>query len=110
MPVATHSGDEIRRRWRARTSQRCCAGTCAGRSATRSDRHSPAHRIPFWIRQPLRPGSRIDLGATFDQRDVLVAQEVRLPRVLVGALVRAALGISGAAMQGVFATRSPSPA
>lgn len=44
----------------------------------------------------------IDLGATFDQRDVLVVQEVRLPRVLVGALVGAALGISGAAMQGVF--------
>ncbi len=36
------------------------------------------------------------------EREWLVVSQVRLPRVLVGALVGMALGISGAAMQGVF--------
>jgi iron complex transport system permease protein len=42
------------------------------------------------------------IGTTFTERELLVVSQVRLPRVLVGALVGAALGISGAAMQGVF--------
>lgn len=44
----------------------------------------------------------IDVGPAFDGRDVLVVGQVRLPRVLVGALVGGGLGIAGAAMQGVF--------
>lgn len=43
-----------------------------------------------------------DVGGDLAQRDVIVIQEIRLPRVAVGALVGAALGIAGAAMQGVF--------
>ena len=35
-------------------------------------------------------------------RDLLIIQEIRLPRVIMGALVGGALAISGAVMQGVF--------
>ncbi|GAB6931139.1 iron ABC transporter permease [Paenibacillus sp. JCM 10914] len=38
----------------------------------------------------------------YSEREWLVVSQVRLPRVLVGALVGLALGISGAVMQGVF--------
>ncbi|MDF2660312.1 MAG: iron transporter [Paenibacillus sp.] len=38
----------------------------------------------------------------FSDRELLVVAQVRLPRVLAGAMVGAALGISGAAMQGLF--------
>ena len=44
----------------------------------------------------------LSVGPAFTDRDVLVITEVRLPRVLVGALVGGALGIAGATMQGVF--------
>ncbi|HVL84112.1 MAG TPA: iron ABC transporter permease [Pseudonocardia sp.] len=58
--------------------------------------------IPFLDTAGIVAGSvGLELGV-YDPRDVLVVQEVRLPRVIVGALVGAALGISGAAMQGVF--------
>lgn len=42
------------------------------------------------------------ISVPFSEREWLVVSQVRLPRVLVGALVGMALGISGAAMQGVF--------
>ena len=38
----------------------------------------------------------------YSERDAVVVLNIRLPRVLVGALVGAALGISGAIMQGLF--------
>ncbi len=41
-------------------------------------------------------------GIPYSERELLVVAQVRLPRVLVGALIGAALGVSGAAMQGVF--------
>ncbi|MED1785800.1 iron ABC transporter permease [Brevibacillus fortis] len=44
----------------------------------------------------------LHMEASFTERELLVISEVRLPRILVGALIGAALGISGAAMQGVF--------
>lgn len=44
----------------------------------------------------------INTGMTYSEREWLVVSQVRLPRVLVGAMIGAALGISGAAMQGVF--------
>lgn len=44
----------------------------------------------------------IDLGIDFSDREAVVIMDIRLPRVLVGALVGAALGISGAMMQGLF--------
>ncbi len=43
-----------------------------------------------------------DTGVTYSQRDLLVVRDLRLPRVLVGALVGAALAVSGAAMQALF--------
>lgn len=42
------------------------------------------------------------VDGTAGERERLVIEQVRLPRVLVGALVGAALGISGASMQGLF--------
>lgn len=42
------------------------------------------------------------LFAEGSQRDQLVVQDIRLPRLLLGILVGAALGIAGAAMQGIF--------
>lgn len=44
----------------------------------------------------------INTGTPFSERELLVVSQVRWPRVLTGAMVGAALGISGAAMQGVF--------
>lgn len=46
--------------------------------------------------------SHIKLGQEFADRDAVVIMDIRLPRVLVGALVGAALGIAGAIMQGLF--------
>ncbi|GAA3402273.1 FecCD family ABC transporter permease [Paenibacillus hodogayensis] len=42
------------------------------------------------------------VGGGYTDRELLVVAQVRLPRVLAGAFVGAALGISGAAMQGLF--------
>ncbi|WP_246021038.1 FecCD family ABC transporter permease [Paenibacillus lentus] len=39
---------------------------------------------------------------SFTDRELLVVTEMRLPRVLAGGLVGAALGVSGGAMQGLF--------
>lgn len=44
----------------------------------------------------------LDIGVSFLDRDVVVIMDIRLPRVMVGALVGGALGISGAIMQGLF--------
>lgn len=44
----------------------------------------------------------LTIGQAHSVRDVVVVTEIRMPRVVVGALVGAALGVSGAAMQGVF--------
>ncbi|MEK8127253.1 iron ABC transporter permease [Paenibacillus filicis] len=40
--------------------------------------------------------------SSISDRELLVVWQIRFPRVLVGALIGAALGVSGAAMQGVF--------
>lgn len=42
------------------------------------------------------------LPVSFAEREMLVIDQVRLPRVLVGALVGAALGVAGVIMQGLF--------
>lgn len=44
----------------------------------------------------------IDLGVAYDARQEAVMWSIRLPRVLLGVLVGAALGVAGAALQGVF--------
>jgi len=44
----------------------------------------------------------VNLETGFSEREQLIVAQVRLPRVLAGAMIGAALGISGAAMQGVF--------
>lgn len=44
----------------------------------------------------------IHTGIEFIERNAIVIMDIRLPRVLVGALVGGALGISGAIMQGLF--------
>ena len=44
----------------------------------------------------------VNTGLSFTVRDQVVIMDIRLPRVLVGALVGASLGISGAVMQGIF--------
>lgn len=41
-------------------------------------------------------------GAEFDQRDVSVVWQLRVPRIILGTMVGAALAISGAAMQSLF--------
>lgn len=45
---------------------------------------------------------KINTGIDFVEKNQLVIMNIRLPRVLVGALVGGALGISGAIMQGLF--------
>ena len=40
--------------------------------------------------------------ATFGRTEQLVIEQIRLPRILVGALVGMALGVAGATMQGLF--------
>ncbi|MFD0871386.1 FecCD family ABC transporter permease [Paenibacillus residui] len=45
---------------------------------------------------------RLPVEAVAGDRERLVVEQVRLPRVIVGGLVGAALAISGAAMQGLF--------
>lgn len=44
----------------------------------------------------------INLGLDIANRDAVVIMDIRLPRVLVGVLVGAALGTAGAVMQGLF--------
>jgi iron complex transport system permease protein len=44
----------------------------------------------------------LDLGAAYEAQQALVLTEIRLPRVLLGALVGAGLSVSGALMQGLF--------
>ena len=44
----------------------------------------------------------VDSGGAFSQQQELVLLYIRLPRVLLGALIGAALGVSGALMQGLF--------
>ena len=50
------------------------------------------------------PGALADLvsGAGLAPRDRLVLLEIRLPRLVLGLLIGAALGVSGALMQGLF--------
>ena len=43
----------------------------------------------------------LDLGG-FDKTEQLVIEQIRLPRIVVGALVGMALGVAGATMQGLF--------
>ncbi|TWH01214.1 iron complex transport system permease protein [Mesorhizobium sp. J18] len=42
------------------------------------------------------------LGGTVSERDRIIVYDIRLPRVLLGILIGAALAISGAVMQGLF--------
>ena len=52
---------------------------------------------------PLTPGEVLDgFFAPVDESGAIIVRELRLPRVILGAIVGAALGISGAAMQGLF--------
>jgi iron complex transport system permease protein len=58
---------------------------------------------------PIAPGrvaeillAKLTGGAALDGRDALVVLNIRLPRVLLGMLVGAALAVSGALMQGLF--------
>lgn len=52
---------------------------------------------------PLTPAEVMaGLFAPVDDPAAIIVRELRLPRVLLGAIVGAALGISGAAMQGLF--------
>ena len=44
----------------------------------------------------------VDLGIAYGQQEASVVWAIRLPRVLLAALVGAALAVSGAALQGVF--------
>lgn len=60
---------------------------------------------PTWYRVPLDlldslPGVRIDSGLTAQQHDLI--WQIRMPRVVLAALVGGALSISGASYQGVF--------
>jgi len=48
--------------------------------------------------------------AALDARDGLILHEIRLPRLLLGTLVGAALGVSGAMMQGLFRNPLADPA
>lgn len=41
-------------------------------------------------------------GAEFGRTEQLVIEQIRLPRIVVGAIVGMALGVAGAAMQGLF--------
>lgn len=51
-----------------------------------------------------------DLGIAFDERKELVLWTIRLPRVILSLGIGAALGLSGAALQGVFRNPLADPA
>ena len=60
---------------------------------------------------PIAPGDAVaivlhhlgvDTGISIDPQDDAILWVIRLPRVVLGALVGGALGIAGAALQGVF--------
>jgi iron complex transport system permease protein len=50
------------------------------------------------------------LGGEVEARDLIIVKDIRLPRVLLGALVGAALAVSGAVMQGLFRNPLADPA
>jgi len=53
------------------------------------------HAIVAW----LSPGAATD---AFSERDMIIIRDIRMPRVAIGALIGAALAVSGAVMQGLF--------
>ena len=60
-------------------------------------------RIPFQHTMAIiLDGMSIGMDSSFTERERLIVSDVRLPRVLVGVLVGAALGTAGALMQGLF--------
>ncbi|QDG77384.1 iron ABC transporter permease [Labrenzia sp. PHM005] len=62
--------------------------------------------IPVLSILPHIPGQIFDPGSPLPEgislRDWIVVMEIRLPRILLGALIGAALAVSGAVMQGLF--------
>ncbi len=59
----------------------------------------PWYRVPLDLLDSL-PGVSVDAGITAQQHDLI--WQIRMPRVVLAALVGGALSISGAAYQGVF--------
>ena len=52
----------------------------------------------------------LDVGADVPAQQAAVVWSIRLPRIVLAALVGGGLAVSGAVLQGVFRTPSPSPA
>lgn len=64
--------------------------------------HGPAN-IPYGdVARLLLRGLGLPIGLNLPQSDLIIVTTIRLPRILIGALVGAALACSGAAMQGLF--------
>ncbi len=64
--------------------------------------HGPAS-IPYGdVARLLLRGVGIQTGLELSQSDYTIVNVIRLPRILVGALVGAALACAGATMQGIF--------
>src|SRR5260221_10790570 len=64
--------------------------------------HGPAN-IPYSdVARLVLRGLNFPVGQDLPQSDFLIVNVIRLPRILIGALVGAALACAGATMQGIF--------
>ena len=64
--------------------------------------HGPAN-IPYGdVAKLLLRGIGLPVGLDLSQSDYVIVNVIRLPRILIGALVGAALACAGATMQGIF--------
>lgn len=64
--------------------------------------HGPANIAYGDVARLLLRGLGLPVGLDLPDRDFAIVNAIRLPRILIGALVGAALACSGAAMQGIF--------
>jgi iron complex transport system permease protein len=71
-------------------------------AAIMSAAHGPANIHYSDVARLLLRGLGLSVGMELDQRDFVIVNAIRLPRILIGALVGAALACAGATMQGVF--------
>jgi iron complex transport system permease protein len=75
---------------------------CLLTSVIFSAAHGPAN-IPYGdVARLLLRGLNLPVGLDLPDSDLAIVNAIRLPRILIGALVGAALACSGATMQGVF--------
>lgn len=96
-PLAPPTPSRLRRRWLA-------AGVAALAAAVVVSASSGAAGLPLGgvLSEIVSAIPGIDVGPGLDDRQAAILWKIRLPRVVLGALVGSMLALSGAAYQGVF--------